>query len=350
MGVGEALAGAVGLDADRDRVGDADRIGDLHERLVGEPGRDQVLGHVARGVGRRAVHLGGVLAREGATAMGALPAVRVDDDLAAREPRVAVRPADHERARRVDVQDEAVVHHAFGEDGREDVLADVGLDLGERRVVVLRVDLVVLGRDHDRVDALGRPAVGFVLDRDLALGVRPEVGHHLARLADLREALHEAVREHQRERHQRLLVLAGGVAEHHALVPGALLDVEALVVVDALRDVGRLLVDRDQHAAGTGVELEHRVGVADLLDGRADDLLHVDVGVTRDLARDHDEARRAERLDGAAAGRVAREEGVEEGVGDLVRDFVRVAFGDGLGGEEDRHGKPRIGGCRGPRR
>ena len=91
------------------------------------------------------------------------------------------------------------------------------------------------------------------------------------------------------------------------------------------------------HAARVGVEAERGVGVADLADDLAGDLLHVDVGLRRDLAREHDEARRDERLDGDAALRVLREQRVEDGVGDLVGDLVGVAFGDGLGREEVGH-------------
>ena len=67
----------------------------------------------------------------------------------------------------------------------------------------------------------------------------------------------------------------GRVAEHEPLVAGAD-PVERIVVarvvlhleglVDALRDVGRLLVERDDHAAGLGVEAVLRARVADLGD------------------------------------------------------------------------------------
>ena len=58
-------------------------------------------------------------------------------------------------------------------------------------------------------------------------------------------------------RRHELRRLVAGVAEHHALVAGA-------ARVDALADVGRLLVDRDQHAAGVAVEAHLAVGVADV--------------------------------------------------------------------------------------
>ena len=56
--------------------------------------RDDVLRDPARGVARRAIDLRRILAAERAAAVTAHAAVRVDDDLAAGEPRVALRSAD----------------------------------------------------------------------------------------------------------------------------------------------------------------------------------------------------------------------------------------------------------------
>ena len=103
------------------------------------------------------------------------------------------------------------------------------------------------------------------------------------RLADLGQAARHAVREGDRQRHQ-LGRLAAGEAEHHPLVAGAQLVVRRLVVadlerlVDAHRDVGRLLLDRHERAAGQVVEAVVGAGVADVADGVADDRLEVDVG------------------------------------------------------------------------
>ena len=113
--------------------------------------------------------------------------------------------------------------------------------------------------------ARSRPAAGrarrLVPDRDLRLSVRPEVGERLG-LAHLGQALGELVGEHDRERHQ-LRGLVARVAEHQPLVAGPDV-VERIVVagvvlnlervVDALGDVGRLLVERHDHRAGLGVE------------------------------------------------------------------------------------------------
>ena len=199
--------------------------------------------------------------------------------------------------------------------------------------------LAVLGGDQHALDR-HRQAVA-VADGDLGLAVGPQVVQRVV-LADLRQALREPVRERDRERHE-LLGLARGVAEHHALVARAR-DVEFILVgrvgaglaglVDALGDVGRLLVDRVDDGAGVGREAEVGVRVADLADRLAGDLLDVDVGRRGDLAGDDDQARVDERLAGHAAQRIVGEDGVEDAVGDLVGDLVRVAFGDRLGREE----------------
>ncbi len=102
--VGDA-AGAERLDRDRERVGDADRVRHLDLEAVGQAGGDDVLGHPAGRVGGRAIDLGRVLAGEAAAAVAGHAAVRVDDDLAAGQAGIAHRPADHEAAGRVHVDD-----------------------------------------------------------------------------------------------------------------------------------------------------------------------------------------------------------------------------------------------------
>ena len=89
-----------------------------------------------------------------------------------------------------------------------------------------------------------------------------------------------------RDRHRHQLVgLAAGVPEHHALVAGAeVVEVVARVllallerVVDADGDVGRLLLDRGDDAAGIAVEPELRVRIAHLDDRVAHDRGDVDL-------------------------------------------------------------------------
>ena len=125
--------------------------------------------------------------------------------------------------------------------------------------------------------------------------------------------------------------LVGRVAEHEALVAGALL---ALVLaVDALRDVRRLLADDVEHAAARAVEAHVRGVVADVEHGLAHQRLDVDPGAGRDLAGDDHHPGLDQRLAGDAAARIHRDDGIEYRVRDLVGDFVGMPFGDRLGGE-----------------
>jgi hypothetical protein len=185
---------------------------------------------------------------------------------------------------------------------------------------------VVLGGHHDGVD--GHRLVVDVLHRELALGVRAQPGQ-AAVAAHLGLALHDAVGVVDRHRHQ-LRRLVAGVAEHQALVAGALLEVEALAFVHALGDVGRLAVDGGEHGAGLVVEADVGVVVADALDGVLGDLAVVDVRLGGDLAGDDDEAGGHQRLAGDAGMLVDGQDGVEDGIGNLVGDLVGMAFADRL--------------------
>ena len=194
------------------------------------------------------------------------------------------------------------------------------------------VALGVLGGDHDGAHR-HRP-VALVLDRDLRLAVGPEpldARVAVEALPHRGQPLGDPVRQHDRQRHQ-LAGLVGGVAEHHALVAGALLLVRARV--HAHGDVGRLPVDRGEHRAGPPVEAVGRVGVADALDRVPHEVGNVDVGAGGDLAGDHRHAGRDQGLAGDPARGVARQDGVEHRVGDLVGHLVGVAFGDRLGSED----------------
>src|SRR5579863_3648806 len=79
------LAGAMGVDIERHRIGNADRVGDLNGALLGETGGDHVLGEIARRISRGTIDFGRILAGEGAAAVRRVAAVSVDDDLASGE-------------------------------------------------------------------------------------------------------------------------------------------------------------------------------------------------------------------------------------------------------------------------
>ena len=191
----------------------------------------------------------------------------------------------------------------------------------------------VLGRDDDVGDA--DRLVVLVDHRDLRLGVGTQPRHGAA-LADAGQLAAEAVREHDRRRHQ-LGGLVAGVAEHQPLVAGALLGgllAGGLAGVDALGDVGRLLGHQQVDEHLVGVEDVVVVDVADLANRRPRDLLEVEPGLGRDLAADDHDVRLHERLTGHPAELVLGEARIQDGVGDGVGDFVGMTFADGLRRED----------------
>src|SRR5262249_22321919 len=137
-------------------------------------------------------------------------AIRIDNDLAPRQSGVAVRPADVERAGRIDMPGGVLRDPALGQR-----LAHIRLDDGTHRAgrQILHAMLV---RDDDLPDA-DRLAV-LVAHGDLALGVGAELGSiALLALARGGEVLQDLVAVVDRRRHQHGR-LAAGVAEHDALV------------------------------------------------------------------------------------------------------------------------------------
>ena len=151
----------------------------------------------------------------------------------------------------------------------------------------------------------------------------------------------EAVREHDRSRHE-LRGLVAGVAEHDALVAGALLGVLftfGFFRVHALGDVrglrGQVVVDEQL----VGVEDVVTIHVTDAADGVADDFLDVDHGTDRlvadfrdgDFAADDDDVALHEGFASNAALWVDGQAGVENGVRNGIGNFVGMAFADGFG-------------------
>ena len=119
-------------------------------------------------------------------------------------------------------------------------------------------------------------------------------------------------------------VSSAGVAEHHALVAGALLLVESLAFRHALADVLALLAEGHEDAAGVGVETHRGIGVPDVVNHAAGDGFVVELRRGRDLAGERDKTGFRQGLAGDAAGGVPLEDRVQDGVRDLVAHLVGV--------------------------
>ena len=182
--------------------------------------------------------------------MGTATPVCVDDDFAPREARVAVRSADDELARRVDMELDVVAEKGlYGRaharlDPRDENVLDVLLDLREHRG--LGVEIVVLGRKDDGLDSLGRIVIG-VLNGHLGLRIGAEVRHRARRFAaNGCELAEEPVGKLERKRHE-VLRFPRRITKHHPLIARSLFF--GLRAFDPLVDVARLFVDGAEDAA-----------------------------------------------------------------------------------------------------
>src|SRR5439155_13181823 len=87
-------------------------------------GGDEILGDVAGHVARGAVDLRRIFSGETAAAVTPTAAVSVDDDLASGQARVALRTADDEASRRIDVKHGVLVEKLRRNDRLDDLLDD----------------------------------------------------------------------------------------------------------------------------------------------------------------------------------------------------------------------------------
>src|SRR5690606_18944676 len=97
--------------------------------------------------------------------------------------------------------------------------------------------------------------------------------------------------------------------------------------INALCDIGRLFVVGHQHGAAFVVNAIVGVIVANSLDGVARDLNVIHVGGGGDFTRQHEQPGVAQRFGRHAGIWVLSEDGVENGVGNLVSDLVGMTFG-----------------------
>merc|ERR1719272_517488 len=98
---------------------------------------------------------------------------------------------------------------------------------------------------------------------------------------------------------------------------------------------GGLLLDGNEDVAGLVVEALGRVVVSNFLDGTTNNLLVVEDSLGGDFTEDHDHAGLGCGFASNTGGRVLLEASIDDGIGDLVTDFVRVSFSDGFGGEQE---------------
>ncbi len=210
------------------------------------------------------------------------------------------------------------VQHGGGNNRLNHVLGD-----GVAKVRIRDLLAVLRGNHHAR-DAL-RAAVA-ILDGDLRLSIRPEKINFIG-FANLGEALREAVGELDGHGHQFFGFIASET-KHEALVAGA-------AGVHAHGNVRRLALDGAHDRAGAAVVTVRRVVIANVANRLAYKLVIVHVRAGGDFAGDDCQAGGDKRFAGDAALGVVLHDLIEDGIRNLVGNFVRMAFGNGLGRKQE---------------
>src|SRR5262245_58416980 len=199
------------IDLNGDRVCNTNCISQSNLAALCELGRDHRASGPASGVSARAVDFARVFAAEGATTVPGHAAVRVDNDLATREPGITVRSTHHKATRGIDVQAGCLaVEKMFRQSWPDDAADNGSAQFIQRHV------WCVLCADHHGVYPTG-PIV-LIFDCHLGFAIRTEPGQ-LATSTQQGQPLYDALRKHDRSRHE-LGSLSDRVAEHHALVAG----------------------------------------------------------------------------------------------------------------------------------
>ena len=144
------------------------------------------------------------------------------------------------------------------------------------------------------------------------------------------------MRQRNRQRHQLRRVTVG-VAKHHALVAGSCVQIigfDAFTafqrLVDTLGNIGRLPADRSQDRTIVGIKTAIMAGVADLTNRFPDNVRYLDISRCCYFAHDQDHAGGGDGLAGDARIRILAQDGIQDRIGHLVADFIRMPFGHRL--------------------
>lgn len=303
----------VRVDGERARFRHADGIGELHTAATGDARRHDVLGDEPRRVRTGAVHLGGVLARECATAMRAVTTVGVHDDLPAGQAGIPEGSTDGECPGRVEelpLRDEPVPQAG--------VLTRVPQH-GLARIPHLHAGCGLHADDHFRH---GHDAAALVADRHLGLAIRADELTTHGGLAEGGQRIAEPAGVVVTGRHEDVPPaidriahdLVASVSEHHALVAGT-------TRVHALRDVRALGAQAEVDRGPEGAEVGRCQSNLAIL-AVADVLQHLEC-----------DALRAVRVERSLSGEIHHREDPRHPSGvHGVAGLVRVALGDALRG------------------
>ena len=127
----------------------------------------------------------------------------------------------------------------------------------------------------------------------------------------------------------------GGIAEHHALVTGAV--IKGIGLLHAHVDIRGLLMQIHGDPAGIGIKAMTGLDIADFPHRAAGNGFIVHHGLGGDLTENVDAVGDGGDLTGYMRTGILLQQGIQDGIGDLVADLIGMTFGNAFGSEESIH-------------
>mmetsp|Transcript_2108 Transcript_2108/g.3140 ORF Transcript_2108/g.3140 Transcript_2108/m.3140 type:complete len:265 (-) Transcript_2108:102-896(-) len=262
--------------------------------------------------------------------MSSPSSVGVDDDLSSGQTCISLRTSNREFSARVEeilcVRGEVLVRNNFTNNMLHQVRSD--LFVGHFRCV--------LGRNQDCVyfGWCEKSTVSSVLHSDLRLSIRADPREY-ALLANLGESVAEFCRKCVSEWHQSVRLISG-VAEHDSLVSSSDLHV-LLSFMYSRSDLVALLVNLLLDSAGLEIEPLCFIIKSDVFYNPPDHLLVIHSRRRRDLPKCHHQSRLARGLACNLRLRVLFKASIQDRVGHLITELIRMPFIHRLRRKQERH-------------
>ena len=216
----------------------------------------------------------------------------------------------------------------LGQHRKQHLAHQVGLQLCQPG----RLAILLAGLQGHTVDAL-RPAIS-VFDPDLSLGIGQQIRQRLLQGLGIQD-LSDPVRQRDRQRHQRLGLIAG-VAEYRRLI----LDrkaTELLIIhrVQIERVIVAITMIHEAGHDGAGIGIEDIGRVADAANHLAGDIGDGDPGFGRIVRRDEEHTARDRALGIDSRISIEPQHMIDDGIADLITELVRVSCSHRLRGEDE---------------
>lgn len=224
--------------------------------------------------------------------------------------------------------DSLLVEVFGGDDEVDNVLLESGSDL------LVGDGGGMLSGDYDSVNSDGGDftiSLLLVFDGDLRLGVGSEPRENSLVSAFTKTSAQVGGEDVGKRHHFGCLI--GGISEHVSLISSTNF-FDGASFMNSLSNIGALLFDGDQNVASLVIESLGRIIESDSLNGITDDLLVINLGLGGNFTENEDHSSLGCGFTSNFAVWVFGEASIQNGVGDLIADLVRVSLSYALRGEE----------------